>query len=89
MSSSHSYRGGRRGRAMSTNYGERHGRGGGRGRGGGSHASYSNSFENPEGGSGHSTASDRHPPHLKGRDIGLWYAKHGGGKKKTKDHLVS
>ncbi|KAL7879161.1 hypothetical protein AOLI_G00101350 [Acnodon oligacanthus] len=45
---------------------EEHSRGGGRGGGGGG------------GGGG---GRGRHPPHLKGREIGLWYAKWGGMKR--------
>lgn len=30
----------------------------------------------------------RHPSHLKGRDIGLWYAKHGGTGKSKTENLV-
>ncbi|XP_051934615.1 ATP-dependent DNA/RNA helicase DHX36 [Hippocampus zosterae] len=72
---------------MSSKYG-----GGGRGRRGGSSRGYrdgSRERAGRGGGNGGSfdldNASGRHPSHLKGREIGLWYAKFGAVKKKQAD----
>ncbi|XP_053479622.1 LOW QUALITY PROTEIN: ATP-dependent DNA/RNA helicase DHX36 [Ictalurus furcatus] len=76
---------------MSYGYGRGRGRrggggggggGGGRGRGGGGggerwSSDWEARDEHPRGGGGRG----RHPPHLKGREIGLWYAKWGGLKR--------
>ncbi|XP_037344927.1 ATP-dependent DNA/RNA helicase DHX36 [Pungitius pungitius] len=83
MSSGYGGRGGRRGR----------GGGGGRGyrdgsrersdrRGGGGSSGYNNDFDKDRGGG---ERLDRPPPHLKGREIGLWYAKFGAVRRKQGD----
>ncbi|XP_061538269.1 ATP-dependent DNA/RNA helicase DHX36 [Phycodurus eques] len=74
---------------MSKKYG---GGGGGRDRRGGSSRGFRDgSRERAERGSGFSGSFDqdndggRHPSHLKGREIGLWYAKYGAVRKKQAD----
>ncbi|XP_033486604.1 ATP-dependent DNA/RNA helicase DHX36 [Epinephelus lanceolatus] len=72
--------------------GGRRGRRGGRGhrdgsrerwdRGGGSRG-HSSDFDQDRGGGG--GQRDRPPPHLKGREIGLWYARYGAVRKKQAD----
>ncbi|TSK38403.1 ATP-dependent RNA helicase DHX36 [Bagarius yarrelli] len=68
---------------MSYGYGRGRGRRGGRGGGGreGGGERWSSDWEardeQPRGGGGRG----RHPPHLKGKEIGLWYAKRGGVKR--------
>ncbi|KAK1168498.1 ATP-dependent DNA/RNA helicase DHX36 [Acipenser oxyrinchus oxyrinchus] len=66
-------------------------RGGGGGGGGGgwrgeSGSSSSGSYQNPprEPRDGQGAPRGRHPAHLKGREIGLWYAKRGGAGSGTK-----
>ncbi|KAM9801453.1 ATP-dependent DNA/RNA helicase DHX36 [Neosynchiropus ocellatus] len=78
---------------MSYGYGGRRGRRGGRwnrdgsrerwdrGGGGGSRG-HSPSYDQDQGGDGH---RDRPPPHLKGRAIGLWYARYGAVRRKQVD----
>ncbi|KAF3847623.1 hypothetical protein F7725_020651 [Dissostichus mawsoni] len=56
---------------------ERWDRGGGRGSGG-----QSSDFDQDPGGGGQ---RDRPPPHLKGRDIGMWYARYGAVRRKQAD----
>ncbi|GAA6225794.1 ATP-dependent RNA helicase DHX36 [Lates japonicus] len=74
--------GGRRGRRGGRGYrdgsGERRGRGGD----GGGFRGHSSDFDQDSGGGGH---QDRHPPHLKGREIGLWYARYGAVRRKQAD----
>ncbi|KAI4815840.1 hypothetical protein KUCAC02_005967 [Chaenocephalus aceratus] len=78
-------RGGRGGRGGGRGYrdGSRDGsrerwdRGGGRGSGG-----QSSDFDQDPGGGGQ---RDRPPPHLKGRDIGMWYARYGAVRRKQAD----
>ncbi|XP_040032823.2 ATP-dependent DNA/RNA helicase DHX36 [Gasterosteus aculeatus] len=81
---------------MSSGYGGRggrRGRGGGRGyrdgsrersdrRGGGGSSGHGNDFDKDQGGG---ERLDRPPPHLKGREIGLWYAKFGAVRRKQGD----
>ncbi|KAF7698822.1 hypothetical protein HF521_003564 [Silurus meridionalis] len=65
---------------MSSGYGRGRGRRGGRGGGGGGErwsSDWDAGDEQHRGGGGRG----RHPPHLKGREIGLWYAKRGGQKR--------
>ncbi|XP_053356021.1 ATP-dependent DNA/RNA helicase DHX36 [Clarias gariepinus] len=66
---------------MSYGYGRGRGRRGGGGGGGGGGERWSSDWEardeQPRGGGGRG----KHPPHLKGREIGLWYAKWGGVKR--------
>ncbi|KAM9481624.1 ATP-dependent DNA/RNA helicase DHX36 [Clarias gariepinus] len=64
---------------MSYGYGRGRGRRGGGGGGGGERWSsdWEARDEQPRGGGGRG----KHPPHLKGREIGLWYAKWGGVKR--------
>uniref|UniRef100_A0A4W6C4D2 ATP-dependent DNA/RNA helicase DHX36 n=1 Tax=Lates calcarifer TaxID=8187 RepID=A0A4W6C4D2_LATCA len=74
--------GGRRGRRGGRGYrdgsGERRGRGGD----GGGFRGHSSDFDQDSGGGGN---QDRHPPHLKGREIGLWYARYGAVRRKQAD----
>ncbi|XP_061136394.1 ATP-dependent DNA/RNA helicase DHX36 isoform X2 [Syngnathus typhle] len=75
---------------MSSKYGD-----GGRGRRGGSSRGSSRGYrdgsrERANRGGGNSGGPDqdtfsRHPSHLKGREIGLWYARHGAVRKKQAD----
>uniref|UniRef100_A0A7N6BDQ6 ATP-dependent DNA/RNA helicase DHX36 n=1 Tax=Anabas testudineus TaxID=64144 RepID=A0A7N6BDQ6_ANATE len=58
---------------------ERWDRGGG---GGGGPRGHSSDFDQDRGGSGQ---HDRPPPHLKGREIGLWYARYGAVRRKQAD----
>ncbi|XP_060734335.1 ATP-dependent DNA/RNA helicase DHX36 [Tachysurus vachellii] len=65
---------------MSCGYGRGRGRGRRGGRGGGGErwsSDWEARDEQPRGGGGRG----KHPPHLKGREIGLWYAKWGGVKR--------
>uniref|UniRef100_A0A7N6BDQ7 ATP-dependent DNA/RNA helicase DHX36 n=1 Tax=Anabas testudineus TaxID=64144 RepID=A0A7N6BDQ7_ANATE len=75
--------GGRRGRRGGRGYRdgsrERWDRGGG---GGGGPRGHSSDFDQDRGGSGQ---HDRPPPHLKGREIGLWYARYGAVRRKQAD----
>ncbi|CAK6963498.1 ATP-dependent DNA/RNA helicase DHX36 [Scomber scombrus] len=52
-----------------------------RGGGGGSRG-HSSNFDEDQGGGGQ---RDRPPPHLKGREIGLWYARYGAVRRKQAD----
>ncbi|XP_028276111.1 ATP-dependent DNA/RNA helicase DHX36 [Parambassis ranga] len=78
--------GGRRGRRGGRGYRdgsrERFDRGGG-----GSSRGHSSDFNQDRGGEGGEGGQrlDRHPPHLKGREIGLWYARYGAVRKKQAD----
>ncbi|KAM7399204.1 hypothetical protein PAMP_018490 [Pampus punctatissimus] len=60
---------------------ERWDRGGG-GRGGGGSRGHSSNYDQDQGGGGQ---LDRPPPHLKGREIGLWYARYGAVRRKQAD----
>uniref|UniRef100_A0A3Q3J847 RNA helicase n=1 Tax=Monopterus albus TaxID=43700 RepID=A0A3Q3J847_MONAL len=75
MSYGYGGRGGRRGRRGGRGY-----RDGSTERGGGSKGH--NSMDQDQGGDGQ---WGRHPPHLKGREIGLWYARYGAVRKKQAD----
>uniref|UniRef100_A0A8C4S3W2 RNA helicase n=1 Tax=Erpetoichthys calabaricus TaxID=27687 RepID=A0A8C4S3W2_ERPCA len=81
---------------MSYGYGNRRGRGGGRGgfndgnrwdRGGSSNTSdsWDEQASSGGGGGGGGRGRGRHPAHLKGKEIGLWYAKRGGAKRKEEE----
>ncbi|XP_068568251.1 ATP-dependent DNA/RNA helicase DHX36 [Cebidichthys violaceus] len=78
MSSGYGGRGGRRGRRGGGGYRdgsrERRDRGGSSG--------HSSDFDQDRGGGGQ---RDRPPPHLKGREIGLWYARYGAVRRKQGD----
>ncbi|KAJ3591219.1 hypothetical protein NHX12_009165 [Muraenolepis orangiensis] len=70
--------GGRRGRGG--------GGGGGGGRGRGDPGMWDRGGGNPESGSqGDQERAERPPPHLKGREIGMWYAKFGAVRRKQAD----
>ncbi|XP_054474283.1 ATP-dependent DNA/RNA helicase DHX36 isoform X2 [Anoplopoma fimbria] len=88
MSSGYGGRGGRRGKRGGRGYRDgsrerwdREGGGGG-GRGGGGSSGHSTEFDQDQGGGGQ---QDRPPPHLKGREIGMWYAKYGAVRRKQGD----
>ncbi|KAG7470975.1 hypothetical protein MATL_G00119570 [Megalops atlanticus] len=83
---------------MSYGYGNRRGRRGGRGFGNGNDEKWDRGAGSSGGGyqgnSGWESREDRgsgggsrgrHPGHLKGREIGLWYAKRGGMKRKEEE----
>uniref|UniRef100_A0A8C9ZQG9 ATP-dependent DNA/RNA helicase DHX36 n=1 Tax=Sander lucioperca TaxID=283035 RepID=A0A8C9ZQG9_SANLU len=84
---------------MSCGYGGgggRRGRRGGRGNrdgsrerwdrgGGGGSRGHSSDFDQDRGGGGRGGQRDRPPPHLKGREIGLWYARYGAVRRKQAD----
>uniref|UniRef100_A0A7M4FV47 RNA helicase n=1 Tax=Crocodylus porosus TaxID=8502 RepID=A0A7M4FV47_CROPO len=61
------------------------GRGGGGGGGGGSRPSSSEGGYGGRGGGGGGGGRGRHPGHLKGREIGLWYARKHGQRSKEAD----
>uniref|UniRef100_A0A671V608 ATP-dependent DNA/RNA helicase DHX36 n=1 Tax=Sparus aurata TaxID=8175 RepID=A0A671V608_SPAAU len=76
--------------------GGRRGRRGGRGNrdgsrerwdrgGGGGSRGHSSDFDQDRGGGGGGGQRDRPPPHLKGREIGLWYARYGAVRRKQAD----
>ncbi|XP_056139059.1 ATP-dependent DNA/RNA helicase DHX36 [Lampris incognitus] len=70
-------RGRRGGRGFGDGYKERWERGGGRGH------SRDSDFASPD--RSDAGQADRHPPHLKGREIGLWYARYGAVRRKQTD----
>ncbi|KAF1394139.1 hypothetical protein PFLUV_G00023410 [Perca fluviatilis] len=84
MSSGYGGGGGRRGRR-----GGRGNRDGSRERwdrgGGGGSRGHSSDFDQDRGGGGRGGQRDRPPPHLKGREIGLWYARYGAVRRKQAD----
>ncbi|CAN9511472.1 unnamed protein product [Ophioblennius macclurei] len=61
------------------------GGGGGGGGGGGPRGSSSDYDQDRGGGGGGGGPRDRPPPHLKGREIGLWYARYGAVRRKQAD----
>ncbi|XP_076002054.1 ATP-dependent DNA/RNA helicase DHX36 [Genypterus blacodes] len=86
--------GGRRGRRGGRGFGdgnrERWDRGGAGGGGRGHYRSSDGDFREDQdrgggGGGGGGGARDRPPPHLKGREIGLWYARYGAVRRKQAD----
>ncbi|XP_047449479.1 ATP-dependent DNA/RNA helicase DHX36 [Mugil cephalus] len=56
-----------------------------RGGGGGGSRGHSSDFDQDRGGGGGGGQRDRPPPHLKGREIGLWYARYGAVRRKQAD----
>ncbi|KAM3875184.1 ATP-dependent DNA/RNA helicase DHX36 [Diretmus argenteus] len=81
MSGGRGYGGGGRGKRGGRGF-----RDGNRDRGGGGRGHRSTDFssrddQDRDGGQ----AADRHPPHLKGREIGMWYARYGAVRRKQAD----